>query len=289
MFLNSLALATALCLSSIAAYFSIMGMTAIFSASFWPIVIMMVALETAKIVTAAWLKFHWSEIGIWLRAYLVAATVVIMAITSLGVYGFLAKAHLDQKVQVETGVGEKIELIESKIAGEQSLVDDYDKQLEILDKPISKLIETSKRSRDARRAIWYANKATKERKKVLDKRQVHIEKMAELTTERIQLRSERAKQEAKVGPIKYVANLVYGNASPDQLERAVRWLIIILVATFDPLAIALLLGANIQFRSKSNMKYILAEFQRTQQPKGRKPKTPKDSVNIKKNEIMKLK
>jgi len=255
-FLNIVALLTALLLSTIAAGFSVVGMTAIFSASFWPIVIMVSALELAKVVTACWLKYFWYEIPHAIKIYLSACTIILMAITSIGIYGFLAKAHLDQQVRVETGVGEKIKLVDVKIANENRNLSDLEFQLKVLDTPLSRMTELSRSNVQARRVLRELSNQKRVRGKIQKQRQEHLEKLADLNTRRIQLNSKMAKLEAEVGPIKYVANLVYGKASKDQLERAVRWLIIILVATFDPLAIALLLGSNVHFKQATRIRSI---------------------------------
>ncbi len=126
-----------------------------------------------------------------------------------------------------------------------------DFQLQVLDTPITKLLDTSKSNWEARRALREIKKQKKDRKAIQDQKLEHLNKIGDLRTILIRLNSEMKKLEAEVGPIKYVAALVYGETSPDQLERAVRWLIIILVCTFDPLAIALLLGANVHFKSRT--------------------------------------
>ena len=258
MILNWIALAAALLLSSIAAYFSVMGMTAIFSASFWPIVIMTSALEVTKIVTACWLKYWGYDIGKILRVYLSLCTIVLIFITSIGVFGFLSKAHLDQKVGFETGVGEQIKIVDLKILNEEKGIASLDFQLNVLDSPITKMVETSRKNWEARRALRELRKQKKDREEIRKQKLVHLEIISELRTQKIHLNSEMTKLEAEVGPIKYVAALIYGNTSPDQLERAVRWLIIILVCTFDPLAIALLLGANVHFKRETRIRSVKA-------------------------------
>lgn len=216
------------------------------------------ALEVTKIITACWLKYWWREIGTILKVYLSLCTIILIVITSIGIFGFLSKAHLDQKVGFETGVGEQIKLVDLKIQNEEKGITSLDFQLNVLDSPITKMVETSRRNWEARRALRELRKQKKDREKIRKQKLVHLERISELKTKKIQLNSEMSKLEAEVGPIKYVAALVYGNASPDQLERAVRWLIIILVGTFDPLAIALLLGANVHFKREVKIRSIRA-------------------------------
>ena len=94
--INYLALLVAIALSAIAAYFSVIGLTTIFAASFWPVVIMGGTLEVAKVVAASWIYRNWNITPFSIKAYLVASILALMFITSMGTFGYLSKAHIDQ-------------------------------------------------------------------------------------------------------------------------------------------------------------------------------------------------
>ena len=247
--MHHLAIVTALMLSFIAATFSVFGLMSIFSGAVIAIAIMGGALELAKVVSAVYLHLYWKSLLWFIKLYLVISVIILMFITSIGVFGYLSKAHLEQQIKIETGVGEKIKLISLKISNQKNHIKELDLQMEYLSSPVSKMVELSKRSRDARRALWAFNKQKKSRNLLIKEKETHLTTLSELNTTKIKLNSELAIQESEVGPLKYVANLIYGNANRYQLEKSVRWLIIILVATFDPLAIALLLAASGHYRN----------------------------------------
>ena len=96
-------LAIALTISSVAAYYSIAGLTAIFAAAFWPIVIMGSVLEVGKIVTTVWLHTYWTHLKWLLKSYMSLAVIVLMFITSMGIFGFLSRAHIEVTSQAGGG------------------------------------------------------------------------------------------------------------------------------------------------------------------------------------------
>jgi len=129
MFLNVLTLLTALSVSAIAIYYSVVGLTTIFAASVIPVAIMGTALEVAKLVTAVWLHKHWRNAIWWLKSYLSIAVVVLMFITSMGIFGFLSKSHIEQTAASDEQTA-KIESItgtitrgEAKVARLQGEID----------------------------------------------------------------------------------------------------------------------------------------------------------------------
>ena len=237
---NYLALIVALSLSCVAAYYSIIGLTAIFSAAFWPVVIMGSVLEIAKVVTTSWLYRNWNITPFLLKTYLSLAVFVLIAITSMGTFGFLSKAHIEQNLSITTGSADQISIINNKIEVEQQTIDDLNKQIGQIDNAIAKLTEKGQ----AQTSLNAADKQRKLRDDLTKQKNQHIETLSKLKQEKIPLESSIKKIEAEVGPIKYIAALIYGTAGPDNLELAVRWVIILLVIVFDPLALALLLAAN---------------------------------------------
>ena len=112
----------ALIISSVAIYYSVAGLVAIFAAAAVPIIIMGTALEVGKLVTAVWLHRYWSRATWWLKTYLSIAVVVLMLITSMGIFGFLSKAHVEQNLASDT-VTSRIEILEGKILAEEKYIE----------------------------------------------------------------------------------------------------------------------------------------------------------------------
>ena len=235
---------TALSLSATAAYYSIMGLVAIFAAAAIPIFVMGSLLEASKLVVASWLYRNWREIPILLKSYFSVALVVLMLLTSMGIFGYLSKAHLDQAVP--TGdVAAKLALIDEKIKTEKENINASRKELSQLDAQVDQTISRTTEASGAERAIAIRKGQQKDRSRILNEIGNAQSKIAKLNEERAPIASEVRKVEAEVGPIKYIAALLYGdNPEADVLEKAVRWVIIMIVMVFDPLAVLLLVAAN---------------------------------------------
>jgi hypothetical protein len=239
---NYLTLFVAIIISICAAYYSIVGLTAIFAGAFWPIVIMGTVLEVGKITTAVWLHLYWKQARWWMKVYLVPAVAVLMVITSMGIFGFLSKAHLDS-----TGLGADtqlaIELIDNKIEREETRIQDSEVVLAQLDAAVQALTD-AQRIRGAEGAIAVREAQKLERESLTSDIDAAYNVIAGLREEKLTLDSARAAIEAEVGPLKYVASLIYGNdPTAGAIEDAVRWVIILLVAVFDPLAVVMVLAA----------------------------------------------
>ena len=377
MFFTLLVFATALTISVIAAWYSIVGLTAIFASAVWPVAIMGSALEVAKLVSASWLYRYWLFIPRFIKYYLTSAVVILMFITSMGIFGFLSRAHIEQTslntenlAQVEriekdivryknviTRSEEKIDSLENKGTGlqasvqvqiniEQQRIDNaytrvepliaeqtkiitdvknfYNQELSKVDADLSTIknyidsdqitkaqglvgtkadgkygpataIAFSKyqEQKNIERANWLdkiqnsdqspeivaakleinrlrnqVEKEILESNKLITQYQQKLQNtetidagasiaqelqkistnnnlIDKLTQEKYAIESDYRKLEAEVGPIKYIAEFVYGEkADKDLLERAVKWVIIILIFVFDPLAVLLLIAAN---------------------------------------------
>jgi hypothetical protein len=242
MFLTYLILAVALSLSGIAAFYSIAGLTAIFASAVVPIVVMGSILEIAKLAVTVWLHEYWHHVRWTMKAYLVPAVVLLMVITSMGIFGFLSKAHLDQSVP--TGdVAAQVELIDEKIRTQRDNITTAKTALQQMDSQVNERLSRSSDDRGAERAVQIRRQQQSERaklqKEIADAQAV----IAKLNEQRAPVASELRKVEAEVGPIKYIAALIYGdNPDVNVLEKAVRWVIIILVVVFDPLAVMMLLA-----------------------------------------------
>jgi hypothetical protein len=242
--LTNLTLLTALALSSIAAWYSILGLTAIFSAAVIPVIIMGGALEIAKVVTTVWLHKFWDRAGWVLKLYLVPAVIALAFLTSMGIFGFLSKAHSDQSL-VSGDVAAKIALFDEKIKISKENIDVNRKALKQLDEGVDQIMGRSTSEQGADKAVAIRRSQQKERGRLLQEIEAEQKKISQLNEQRAPIAAEVRKVEAEVGPIKYIAALIYGdNPDSNLLERAVRWVIILIVAVFDPLALTLVLSAN---------------------------------------------
>jgi HAMP domain-containing protein len=132
MFLGLLVLITALTISGIAIYYSVAGLVAIFAAAALPIMIMGGALEIGKLVTAVWLHRYWKQAAWWLRTYLALAVVILMLITSMGIFGFLSKAHIEQTSASEETVA-RVETIEKETLRLQKIIERAENKIKALE------------------------------------------------------------------------------------------------------------------------------------------------------------
>lgn len=237
-------LAVALSISLVAAYYSIAGLMAIFAAAPMPIIIMGATLELGKIIATVWMHKYWHRAKIQFKLYLVPAIVILMFITSMGTYGYLAKAHMDQAVPAGD-VAAKVSLLDEKIKTEQDNIAANKKALQQMDAQVDQLLGRTSDDKGANRAVQVRKQQAKERKALQSEITTSQQAIAKLQEERAPIAAEVRKVEAEVGPIKYIAALIYGdNPDANLLERAVRWVIILLVAVFDPLALVLILAAE---------------------------------------------
>lgn len=242
--LSNGALLVALSLSTIAAWYSIIGLTAIFAGAVIPIIIMGSALELAKITTTVWLRKYWHRCGILYKMYLVPAVVLLALLTSMGIFGFLSKAHLDQNVG-SGDVQAKVSLLDEKIATQRENIKASKAALAQMDAQVNDIMTKGDSERAVERSVVIRKQQQKERANLLKDIEIANQEIQKLNEERAPIASELRKVEAEVGPIKYIAALIYGDtADHNTLEAAVRWVIILLVIVFDPLAIMLVLAAN---------------------------------------------
>ena len=229
-------------ISAVAAWYSIIGLTTIFAAAFIPIVIMGSVLEVGKIVTASYMFRNWSNIPILMRGYFSFAILILMLITSMGIFGYLSKAHIDQTL----GSGDntlQVQLLDQRIQREQNKLNDANRVIEQLDKSVETLIKYDRiRGRDG--AIATRKAQTEERNQLNGLIESAANEISKLREKRLVLQKQQLKFEAEVGPIKYIADLVYGDKAKEKIDEAVRGVIILLVVVFDPLAILLIVAAG---------------------------------------------
>jgi hypothetical protein len=249
--------AVALSLSALAAYYAVMGLVAIFAAAVVPIALMGSLLEASKLVVASWLYRNWKEIPTLMKSYFVGALVVLMMLTSMGIFGFLSKAHLDQAIP--TGdVQSKLALIDEKIKTEKENINANRKELTQLDAQVDQTIARTDDTKGTERAITVRRSQQKDRARILNEIGTAQAKIAKYNEERAPIASEVRKVEAEVGPIKYIAALIYGDESSNDtnmLEKAVRIVTILIVIVFDPLAVLLLIAANWNLKHTGRRKW----------------------------------
>ena len=247
-FLAYLALFSGLAISVVAEYYSILGLTAIFSAAVIPVIIMGIALGLGKITATLWLKQNWNIAPWSVRIYLFVAVLVLMLITSMGIFGFLSKAHSDQSL-VSGDTLAKVSVYDEKIKVAKENIDANRKALKQLDEAVDQVMGRSNDEKGADKAVSIRRSQQKERARLQAEIAAEQKTISSLSEERAPIAAEVRKVEAEVGPIKYIAAFVYGDTDKTILEKAVTWVIIILIVVFDPLAVILLLASQISFQN----------------------------------------
>lgn len=214
---------TAILLSSVAAYYSVLGLVQIFPGAFWPIVIMGSVLELSKLVTASWLYRNWSSVPFLMRSYFTGAVLILMLITSMGIFGFLSSAHI-QTMTTSATSSIQLSTLDQREKMLQSRMNFILKQSERPDGP------TPQETRELRRL----------------QRQLE-----DINTQQLPLRQTENKLMGEIGPIRYVAELLYDQSDPKFIDKAVRVVIILIILVFDPLAILLLIAANMNLQDRA--------------------------------------
>jgi hypothetical protein len=241
-------LLVALIIEAVGAFYSVTGLAAIFSGAVIPIIIMGGALEVGKVTAAVWLKNNWERASIAYKLYLVPALVVLMLLTSMGIFGFLSKAHSDQNL-VSGDVQSKVAIYDEKIRTARDNIEANRKALSQMDAQVDQLLGRTTDDKGAERAVQIRRNQAKERARIASEIERDQKLIAQLNEQAAPIRAEIRKVEADVGPIKYIAKLIYDdNPDANRLEKAVTWVIIIIVAVFDPLALVLILAAQQSLR-----------------------------------------
>ena len=243
MFFGLLTLLVALAISTVAAYYSIVGLMAIFAGAKLAIAIMGVVLEIGKLVVASWTFQNWKTSPVSIRSYFIVSVVVLMFITSLGIFGFLSRAHIEQSSPTVL-LEERVDRIDLKVKQKTTQINRYQGRLDTLDVALQRYIELGAISKGLRKIGEMDNETSLLKTKIegLEK------EIDDLTDKKYGLKSEINLAEVEVGPIRYVASMLYDEVNDSQLEEAVRWIIILLIFVFDPLAVMLVIAANISLR-----------------------------------------
>lgn len=288
-----LTLISGLVVSAVAVWYSVAGLVSIFAASAFAIIVMGVALETSKLVATIWLKWNWHRAPRLIKMYLISAIAILMLITSMGIFGYLSKAHLDQNI-VSGDVQSKIALFDEKIKIERENIANAQQVIKQMDAAVNGVIATGDqevKARDgstqirsaAERSLQIRRSQAKDRAALTKQIEESQTKIVQLQEESSPIRAEMRQVEAEVGPIKYIAKLIYAD-NPDQnlLEKAVTWVIIVIVLVFDPLAVVLLLASQYSFQwlrpQDEERKDELVQETTTSQDTGKETSTTTDTI-----------
>jgi hypothetical protein len=239
---------TGILISAVAIYYSVIGLAAIFAAAVIPIYVMGTILELSKLVTAWWLKANWHRAPILLKTYMLIAVIALMLITSMGIFGFLSKAHSDQGL-VSGDVQSKIAIYDEQIQTARDNIDANRKALKQMDEAVDQVMGRSTDEKGADKAVSIRRAQARERNRLQAEIAAEQKTISRLSAERAPIAAEVRKVEAEVGPLKYIAKLIYGDSTDTNLlEKAVTWVIILIVLVFDPLAVLLLLASQMSFQ-----------------------------------------
>ena len=261
---NYIALITAIAVSIVAAYYSVVGLVSIFAAAMVPVAIMAATLEVGKLVTVSWLYHNWEHTPKILKAYLISAIFVLMFITSLGIFGFLSKAHIDQTLSTSNNDIE-ISIIDNQIENKQLSISNKEKVIQQLDDIVQTLID-AKRIRGREGSVSIRKQQEPDRKALTDGIENDRIAIQELRVRKSILEKEQVGLEAEIGPLAYVSEMIYGEK---RVEESVQLIILVIIFAFDPLAVLLLLAANIGLAKKNrNAATVLKKM--AQQLKGNK-------------------
>jgi len=256
----------AVSISAIAAWYSVEGLTAIFAAAVVPVIIMGGALEAGKILATVWLHNNWPRVSWAYKSYLIPAIIFLMVLTSMGIFGFLSKAHSDQSL-VTGDATSKVAIYDEKIRTAKDNIEANRRALRQMDEAVDQVMGRSADEKGADKAVAIRRGQAKERVRLQSEITTEQKAIAGLNEERAPFAAEVRKVEADVGPIKYIAALIYGD-NPDTtvLERAVRWVIMLIVVVFDPLALCLILASNKQLEWVREDRKKLLESQPAYEP-----------------------
>ena len=234
-----LTLVTSLTLAATAAYFSIVGLMTIFSGAAISIAIMATVLEFGKLVSTAWLHYEWDRINNLVRGYFTVAVVVLMLITSMGIFGFLSKAHIDAALTGDT-YSLEASIIDTRIAAEQSKLKAAQDRIESLDY----VLETSQ----PKDRNYVNGRQTEERNNLAITIDKAVDSIVQYNEQKLPIQRLQLEQESELGPVKYIADMIYGSNAKEYYDDAVRWIILVIIFVFDPLAIMLLIVSTAAFK-----------------------------------------
>jgi len=243
---------SAFAVSACAAWFSVAGLISIFSSAPLATGLMGGSLELAKLVAASWLYRNWNDAPRALKYYFSTSVVILSIITSLGIFGYLSKAHLDQAAITGQSTGQ-LAILDEKIKTQKENIDANRKALKQLDEAVDQVMGRSESEKGAERAVSIRKSQTQERSRLQTEIQTYQATIGLLNEERAPLAQDVRRIEAEVGPIKYVAELIYGDSTEDLIGRAVRLIIMSLIFVFDPMAILLVIAGNMSLMARHKL------------------------------------
>ena len=252
MILTILLFLSGIAVSVVGAYYSILGLASLFAGAYWAVITMGVTLEIAKLVTVSWLYRNWNLdlLPQSIRAYLLSAVLMLMFITSIGIFGFLSKAHLDTAAP-NTGNRLLVKNIERQIDSEKKAIEGAQKIVDQLDKALDKVID-----KDADKGLIERQKQITERNRANNIIANSSKKITDLSNQKLKYDKDQLAIDKEVGPFKYVAEILFGDADDGNLDRAVRFIIICLILVFDPLAVLMLVAVNVSIKEYQRSKGI---------------------------------
>ena len=253
MILTILLFISGIAVSIIGAYYSILGLAALFAGAYWAVVTMGITLEVAKLVTVSWLYRNWKLdlLPQSIRMYLLSAVLMLMFITSIGIFGFLSKAHLDTSAP-NTGNRLLVKNIERQIESEKKAIAGAQKIVDQLDKALDKVID-----KDADKGLVERQKQQNERNRANNIITTSSNKITQLSNQKLNYDKNQLAIDKEIGPFKYVAEILFGDADDGNLDRAVRFVIICLLFVFDPLAVLMLVAVNVSITEYQRNKNLV--------------------------------
>lgn len=245
LFIGILALLGAIILSVVSALFSINGIQTIFSGAVLWATIMAGAMEFAKIASTVWIYRFWKKTKMLLKSYIVVAILILIIISSIGIFGFLSKAYVGQakdSLQVEN----KIERLKLSIQTEERNIVRANENLDLLDDAIQSYIDLNAITKGLDRR----EEQQEERRALLEEIRDSENRISKIQDEIFELQNQQENLQVNVGPIKYISILLYGEENAeDNYDNAARIFIILLVVVFDPFAVLLMVAGNISITS----------------------------------------
>jgi len=266
----------AFALSACAGLYSVIGLAAIFPGSYWPIIIMGSVLEGSKLVTTSWVYRNWDTAPRLMKYYMVSAIVILMAITSMGIFGYLSKAHLEHSADMAP-LTDKVAMLDEKIKTEKENINANRTVLKQLDEGVDQVMARSQDEKGADKAIAVRKAQAKERSRISQEISESQKTISSLNEERGPLNVALQKAESDFGPIKYVAELIYGSGERDIIDKAVRLVIILIMVVFDPLAVLLLIAGNMSLKKEPEIEPEQTPFYPMPEPEP-EPIKPKDAI-----------
>jgi len=266
----------AFALSACAGLYSVIGLAAIFPGSYWPIIIMGSVLEGSKLVTTSWVYRNWDTAPRLMKYYMVSAIVILMAITSMGIFGYLSKAHLEHSADMAP-LTDKVAMLDEKIKTEKENINANRTILKQLDEGVDQVMARSQDEKGADKAIAVRKAQAKDRSRISQEISESQKTISALNEERGPLNVALQKAESDFGPIKYVAELIYGSGERDIIDKAVRLVIILIMVVFDPLAVLLLIAGNMSLKKEPEIEPEQTPFYPMPEPEP-EPIKPKDAI-----------